>query len=80
VDPPYWGNERDYGDGLFGRDDFARLAELLGRVKGKFILSLNDVPACATPSPTSRSSACRRGTRSAPKANQAVGEVLITNY
>lgn len=44
LDPPYWGNERDYGRGLFERADFARLAELLGRIKGRFILSINDRP------------------------------------
>ena len=44
LDPPYCGNERDYGVGLFGREDFERLAELLAGLKGRFILSLNDVP------------------------------------
>ncbi len=41
LDPPYWGNERDYGDGVFGREDFADMAEVLSRLKGRFILSLN---------------------------------------
>jgi len=27
LDPPYWGNENDYGKGLFGREDFGRLSE-----------------------------------------------------
>ena len=44
LDPPYWGNEADYGQGVFGREDFTRLAELLGSLKGRFILSINDVP------------------------------------
>lgn len=43
LDPPYFGCERDYGDG-FGREQFARMAEQLGRLKGRFILSLNDRP------------------------------------
>ena len=42
VDPPYWDCEKDYGEGLFSKDDFARIAALLGAVKGKFIVSLND--------------------------------------
>lgn len=42
LDPPYWGNETDYGAGLFSRADFTRLNALLGRLKGRFILSLND--------------------------------------
>ena len=44
IDPPYWGHETDYGKGLFGREDFARMAELLRGLKGRFILSLNDRP------------------------------------
>ena len=30
LDPPYHGSEDDYGKGLFGRDQFAALAERLG--------------------------------------------------
>ncbi len=44
VDPPYWGCENDYGKQMFARDDFARLAAALGTIKGRFLLSLNDVP------------------------------------
>lgn len=44
LDPPYWGCEGDYGVGLFSRDDFAALEQQLGRIKGQFILSLNDLP------------------------------------
>lgn len=44
LDPPYWGNETDYGEGVFGREDFERLAESLASLKGPWLLSLNDVP------------------------------------
>lgn len=44
LDPPYYGCERYYGAGIFARDDFARLAEQLAGIKGKFCLSLNDKP------------------------------------
>jgi DNA adenine methylase len=44
VDPPYHGCEDDYGQGLFKRSDFAMLAEQLAGIKGRFILSINDVP------------------------------------
>ena len=44
IDPPYWGCEDDYGRGLFTRDDFQALAEQLASLKGRFLLSLNDVP------------------------------------
>jgi DNA adenine methylase len=43
LDPPYWGNEGDYGD-VFTRDDFTALAEQLAGIAGRFILSINDTP------------------------------------
>jgi DNA adenine methylase len=44
LDPPYWGCETDYGDGLFDRADFTAMAEVLASIKGRFILSINDRP------------------------------------
>lgn len=44
LDPPYWGGEADYGAGVFGRDEFAAMADRLADLKGGFILSINDVP------------------------------------
>ncbi|MCW1934132.1 DNA adenine methylase [Pararhodobacter zhoushanensis] len=44
LDPPYYGSEGDYGRALFSRERFVELAEQLGRLKGRFMLSLNDVP------------------------------------
>ncbi len=44
LDPPYFGGETDYGAGLFERAEYARMAEALSRLKGRFILSINDVP------------------------------------
>jgi DNA adenine methylase len=44
VDPPYFGCEDYYGDGIFSRDDFKKLRDLLAAVDGKFIMSINDVP------------------------------------
>lgn len=44
LDPPYFGGEADYGKGLLERSDFARMADLLARIEGAFILSLNDTP------------------------------------
>lgn len=42
LDPPYWGRELYRYN--FEAADFEKLAERLGNVRGKFILSLNDVP------------------------------------
>ncbi|MGC9449796.1 DNA adenine methylase, partial [Cereibacter johrii] len=44
ADPPYFGGENDYGKGLFDRAQFARIAEILGSLKGAFLLSINDTP------------------------------------
>lgn len=44
LDPPYWGCEDDYGKAMFSQGDFARMAEMLRGLKGRFILSINDVP------------------------------------
>lgn len=44
LDPPYHGSEGDYGKELFDRSEYEAMAEQLGRLKGRFILSLNDVP------------------------------------
>lgn len=45
LDPPYYNCEEDYGKGLFSKEDFAVLAKVLSGLQGKFLLSLNDVPA-----------------------------------
>ena len=44
LDPPYFGCENDYGRAMFSREDFARMASLLAEIKGRFLMSLNDVP------------------------------------
>lgn len=44
LDPPYWGCEDDYGATVFEQADFERLAAVLRALKGRFILSINDVP------------------------------------
>lgn len=41
IDPPYFFNGNDYAV-RFDKDDFIRLRETLLKVKGKFIVSLND--------------------------------------
>ena len=42
LDPPYFGNEGDYGRALFDRAQFELMAEQLRGIRGRFILSLND--------------------------------------
>lgn len=42
IDPPYYDCEEMYGEGIFSKADFAKLAGLLNQIEGKFIMSLND--------------------------------------
>ncbi len=80
LDPPYWGGEKDYGPGVFSRDDYRLLAEQLAGIQGQFLLSLNDVPAVRetfaafdlTPVETTYSIGSKRTGR--PRA----GELFIT--
>lgn len=44
LDPPYWGSENDYGKAMFSPGDFDRLAAQLRGLKGKALMSINDVP------------------------------------
>lgn len=46
CDPPYWGTE---GYGVeFGLEQYTRIAELARSIKGKMIISVNDVPEMRT--------------------------------
>lgn len=44
LDPPYWGNEDDYGRDMFSRADFTLLRDRLEALQGRFILTINDRP------------------------------------
>ena len=41
LDPPYHGNEEDYGKDVFSEADFAALRDLLDAIEGRFIMSIN---------------------------------------
>lgn len=80
LDPPYYGNEDDYGEGVFSPADFATMAQLLRGLKGRFLLSLNDRPevrrifAGFPIEGVSVDYSVSRGTRTKAR------EVLITNW
>lgn len=42
IDPPYYNCEDYYGKGIFNREDFTRLRDILTGISGKFIMSIND--------------------------------------
>ncbi len=43
LDPPYFGVEDYCGKDLFKRKDYQTMSKLLAQLKGKFLVSLNDV-------------------------------------
>lgn len=80
IDPPYWDCEEYYGKGIFSKEDFVRLADILSGINGRFLLSLNDVPEVRGIFGGFRidgvitSYSCLRG------ENVKAKEVLIRNY
>ncbi|MEN6332246.1 MAG: DNA adenine methylase [Smithella sp.] len=42
IDPPYFNCEDYYGKGIFSRSDFTILRDILNKIAGKFIMSIND--------------------------------------
>jgi len=65
---------------LFGREDFTRLAAQLARVKGKFILSLNDTPGVRDVFGEFKLEAVKTHYSVGATRNQVAGELLITNF
>ena len=45
LDPPYWNATHYYREAGFGQGDFPRLVEAVKRLRGRWLLSLNDHPA-----------------------------------
>ena len=80
VDPPYWDCEGYYGKDMFAKADFERLHELLAKAKGKWIVSINDVPQIRALfkgfeiKPVATSYSVSAGQR------QKVTELLIANF
>lgn len=79
LDPPYWGNENDYGKHLFKREDFATLAEILNALSGRFIMSLNDRPEVRETFKNFDIEAVKTTYSIASKSAKKVGEVIISN-
>jgi len=80
LDPPYWGCEDYYGRAVFARDDFARLAGVLGGIDGRFILSLNDVPEVRETFAAFSIEAVETRYSLATDSMTQAGEVIIRNF
>jgi DNA adenine methylase len=79
LDPPYWACERDYGPGVFGREDFAALAVQLAGIKGRFLMSLNDNDGVRDTFGAFHVASIDTTYTVSGKATKA-GEVLISNF
>lgn len=79
LDPPYYGNEKDYGKDAFRRDDFELLADLLKAIKGRFILSLNDRPEVRDIFSAFEIEAVETTYTIAKANSKKVGELIISN-
>lgn len=80
CDPPYWGTE-GYGVG-FGLDQYGRMADLLRSIKGKAIVSVNDIPEMreAFAGLTMRRLAIKYSVGGGKKSRAEKGELLIRNW
>ncbi len=79
LDPPYYNCENYYGKDLFKRDDFACIADLLATIKGRFILSINDVPEIRQIYSAFKIQTVKTMYSMSKNKNLKVGELLITN-
>ncbi len=79
LDPPYWGCENDYGASLFNKNDFIRLAGLLGNLSGRFVLSLNDTAGVRETFAAFNIDSVETMYSIAKNKNQTVKEVIISN-
>ena len=80
LDPPYWDCEKDYGKDIFSREDFGLLAGILERVKGKFILSLNDTSGVRETFENFRIESVKTRYSVSASGQKEAGEVLISNF
>jgi DNA adenine methylase len=80
LDPPYYGCEDYYGKGIFSKDDFAKLRDLLTGLKGKFILSINDTPEIRRLFKGFRMEKVQTIYSVSKEGKKRVSELLISNF
>jgi len=78
LDPPYWGRKLYRHN--FSEADFEKLAERLVNVRGKFILSLNDVPEVRALFASFHIEQVELHYTSQKAAGRRYKEVVITNF
>ncbi len=78
LDPPYWGRQLYRYN--FEPEDFEKLAERLRGLRGRFVLSLNDVPEVRRLFRRFHCSEVELSYTAQKKAGRRFREVLITNF
>ena len=78
LDPPYFG--RKLYKFNFEAEDFEKLAERIGKLRGKFIVSLNDVPEVRTIFRDFHIKRVETPYTAQKKSGVRYGEVFITNF
>jgi DNA adenine methylase len=78
LDPPYWGPKLYRHN--FGESDFQLLAERLARIKGRFILSLNDRTEVRRTFQGYRIERAEIAYTAQAKPGKRYGELLIMNF
>lgn len=78
LDPPYWGRKLYRHN--FNEGDFVKLAAELKKIRGRFILSLNDVPEVRKLFRVFRIRSVELHYTSQKRAGRRYKEVLITNF
>lgn len=80
LDPPYYGCEDDYGKGLFPRTEFNRMADMLTRIQGNFLLSINDTPEIREIFADFPYEEVQTTYSVSQKQNRKVGELIYRNF
>ncbi len=84
LDPPYWGNEDDYGKALFERKDFAAMADTLEGLNGRFLMSITEVPDIrdifGAFHQVAVSTTYTAGGKGADRSSGSAKELLISNF
>ena len=80
LDPPYYGCEDYYGEGIFEREDFQKLRDIVTNLKGKFILSINDHPYIREIFKNFQIRKEQTTYLAASKTNKKVTELLVSNF
>jgi DNA adenine methylase len=80
LDPPYYGIENYYGEGIFSREDYGKMRDILRGLKGKFILSINNQPQTRELFKGFRIAKVKMPYTAARGRNKTATELLISNY